>query len=251
MIRSLTLVFVLASATVAMAQTPEKKTLKKAAADEQAQPLQKKEAKVDLSSTRLKASYGIGVSIGKNLKSEGLEVDLETLMEGIRTIFSGEKPALEINEIRMAITAFQQEMQIKLAAKRKIQGEANKKEGAAFLAANGKKAGIITTDSGLQYEVIKSGNGKSPSRSNRVKTHYHGTLLDGTVFDSSVDRDEPISFAVGGVIAGWTEALQLMKVGDKWRLFVPAELAYAERGAGDDIGPHATLVFEVELLGIE
>ncbi|MDP6722423.1 MAG: FKBP-type peptidyl-prolyl cis-trans isomerase, partial [Pirellulaceae bacterium] len=136
-------------------------------------------------------------------------------------------------------------------ARKKVQGEKNKADGKAFLAKNGKKDGVITLASGLQYQVLKKGNGKRPTKADRVKTHYHGTLLDGTVFDSSVERKEPISFGVTGVIAGWTEALQLMQVGDKWRLFVPSDLAYAERGAGADIGPHATLIFEVELLGIE
>ena len=126
-----------------------------------------------------------------------------------------------------------------------------KTSGLLYLAENMKKPGVTVTESGLQYEVLKSGSGAKPSASDKVKTHYHGMLIDGTVFDSSVDRGEPISFNVGGVIQGWTEALQLMSVGDKWRLVIPSELAYGARGAGAKIPPHSTLVFEVELLGIE
>ncbi len=129
--------------------------------------------------------------------------------------------------------------------------EEMKKEGQEFLAENGERDGVISLESGLQYEVINEGTGATPALTDKVRTHYHGTLIDGTVFDSSVERGEPISFPVNGVIAGWTEALQLMKVGSKWRLFVPFDLAYGERGAGQDIGPFATLIFEVELLEIE
>lgn len=127
----------------------------------------------------------------------------------------------------------------------------NQKKGEQFLADNAKKEGVKTTASGLQYQVIKSGTGKTPGKKDTVKVHYHGTLVDGTVFDSSVDRGEPISFPVDGVIPGWTEALQLMKEGDKWKIFIPSNLAYGERGAGDKIGPNSALVFEVELLSVE
>ncbi|MDP6466756.1 MAG: FKBP-type peptidyl-prolyl cis-trans isomerase [Pirellulaceae bacterium] len=233
MIRIFAFGLFLASANLVMAQAPAEK------------------AELDLTTTRLKASYAIGLSIGKSLKADGLEVDITTLAAGLRASLEGKEAKLNATQIREAIGSFQQEMQAKVVARKKVQGEKNKADGKAFLAKNGKKDGVITLASGLQYQVLKKGNGKRPTKADRVKTHYHGTLLDGTVFDSSVERKEPISFGVTGVIAGWTEALQLMQVGDKWRLFVPSDLAYAERGAGADIGPHATLIFEVELLGIE
>lgn len=210
------------------------------------------EAKSDADSTKLattaeQGGYAIGLSIGRQLLGEGLDVDTDALAQGVKDALTKTDPRLTDQQLGAAMRALQQVA----AAKRKALGEKNKAEGVAFLETNKKKRGVVTLESGLQYEVIKSGNGDSPKSTDRVRTHYHGTLLDGTVFDSSVERDEPITFAVGGVIRGWTEALQLMKVGDKWRLYVPAELAYSNRGSGPDIGPHATLIFEVELLGIE
>ena len=139
----------------------------------------------------------------------------------------------------------------KMQAKQAESGEKNLKAGELFLAENGKKEGVKTTASGLQYKVVKSGSGKTPAVTDTVKVHYHGTLIDGTVFDSSVDRGEPVTFPVNGVIPGWTEALQLMKEGDKWQLVIPSKLAYGENGAGGKIGPNAVLQFDVELLGIE
>jgi FKBP-type peptidyl-prolyl cis-trans isomerase FklB len=139
----------------------------------------------------------------------------------------------------------------KMETRQKAAGEKNLKEGEAFLTANAKKEGVKTTASGLQYRVSKSGAGKSPKATDSVKVHYHGTLIDGTVFDSSIERGMPITFAVNGVIAGWTEALQLMKEGDKWTLYIPSKLAYGERGPGGKIGPNSTLIFEVELLSVE
>jgi FKBP-type peptidyl-prolyl cis-trans isomerase FklB len=149
-----------------------------------------------------------------------------------------------------AITAFEGEAATARAERQRIQAENNLKEGREFLAANKEKEGVKTLESGLQYKVIKSGSGKNPTAKDTIRAHYHGTLLDGTVFDSSVEREEPIEINVSGVIKGWTEALQLMKVGDKWQLFIPSELAYGERGAGDTIGPNAVLIFDVELLEI-
>jgi FKBP-type peptidyl-prolyl cis-trans isomerase FklB len=203
-----------------------------------------KKAELDLSTTRLKASYAIGVNIGQSLKGDGLDVDIAALVAGLRASLDGKESKLSAAQAREVITTYQSESRNKLALE-------NQATGKAFLAKNGKKDGVITLASGLQYLVLKSGNGQQPTKNDRVKTHYHGTLIDGTVFDSSVEANEPITFAVTGVIAGWTEALQLMRVGDKWRLFVPSELAYSERGAGADIGPNTTLIFEVELLGIE
>lgn len=196
------------------------------------------------------ASYGIGINIGENLKADGLEINVEALAQGIKDALANAKPRLDQAQIAAALQAFQQEMQAKSAARAKVAGEKNLGEGRAFLAANKTKQGVVTLPSGLQYTVLTPGNGPSPKLTDTVRTHYHGTLIDGTVFDSSVERKEPATFPVGRVIRGWTEALQLMNVGSKWRLFVPSELAYGPQGQGP-IGPHAVLVFDVELLGIE
>jgi len=205
-----------------------------------------------LDSLKDKVSYAIGLSIGKNMKQDNVELDPDLLLRGLKDALSGAKPLLTEAQIQEAMVAFQKEMQAKAAEARKASGEKSKKEGEEFLAANKKAAGVVTLPSGLQYKIIKKGNGKvSPKATDTVVTHYRGTLLDGTEFDSSIKRGEPAEFEVGGVIPGWTEALQLMKVGDKWELYVPAELAYGERGAGRAIGPNATLVFEVELLEIK
>ncbi|MCA9119364.1 MAG: FKBP-type peptidyl-prolyl cis-trans isomerase [Planctomycetaceae bacterium] len=197
------------------------------------------------------ASYGIGMNIGASLKSDGLEINVEALAQGIKDAMENAKPRLDQAQISAALQAFSREMEAKAAARGKLIGETNMREGKAFLAANKAKQGVVTLPSGLQYSVLKQGTGPTPKLTDTVRTHYHGTLLDGTVFDSSVERNEPATFPVGRVIRGWTEALQLMQVGSKWRLFVPSELAYGPQGAGADIGPHAVLVFDVELLGIE
>jgi FKBP-type peptidyl-prolyl cis-trans isomerase len=209
----------------------------------QAQPPQGQPAPPALKTTKDKASYGIGLSIGGNLKRAGLDLDLAILMRGIADVLSGAKPALTPEEAQQSIAALQQEAGTRLADK-------NKQEGAAFLAKNKVADGVKTLPSGLQYKVIKAGDGKvSPKATDTVSTQYTGRLLDGTVFDSS--RGEAVSFGVNQVIAGWTEALQLMKVGDKWQLFIPSELAYGAQGAGGAIGPNATLVFDIELVKIE
>lgn len=211
----------------------------------------KPQAGPELKTTAQQASYGIGLTIGKNLRSEGLEIDVPALAQGIKDALTSAEPRLSQAEISAALTAFQQAMQAQNLDRRKLVGEKNKREGAAFLTANKAKEGVVALPSGLQYQILKEGTGPSPKASDTVRTHYHGTLIDGKVFDSSVERNEPVSFPVGGVIRGWTEALQLMKVGSKWRLFVPSELAYGPQGAGADIGPNAVLIFDVELLGIE
>jgi FKBP-type peptidyl-prolyl cis-trans isomerase FklB len=153
--------------------------------------------------------------------------------------------------MRETMEAFRKDMMEKMQSKQKLAGEKNLKEGDAFLAANAKKDGVKVLPSGLQYKVIKSGTGRTPKSTDTVKTHYHGTLIDGSVFDSSVERGEPATFAVNQVIAGWTEALQLMKEGDKWQLFIPARLAYGESARSAKIGPNSTLIFDIELLSIE
>lgn len=204
-----------------------------------------------LKSQKDKVSYSIGMDIGRNLKDQSIDIDPNLLAKGIQDVISGGKPMLTDEEVQAVMMAFQQEMQTKAAAKAKEAGDKNQKEGSAFLAENKKKKGVVTLPSGLQYKIITTGSGKKPKATDTVTTHYKGTLIDGTEFDSSHKRGQPASFPVSGVIPGWTEALQLMPVGSKWQLFVPPDLAYGPRGAGQAIGPNATLVFEVELLSIQ
>lgn len=181
--------------------------------------------------------------IADNLKKQGLtEVNADELAKGFAEFLEG-KPAVDLNQANRTL---QNHLSKEAAAKYGNQLE----QGAAFLAANSKKEGVVTLPSGLQYKVIKEGNGPKPKATDKVTTHYHGTLIDGTVFDSSVQRNQPATFPVNGVIKGWVEALQLMPTGSKWRLFVPYNLAYGERGAGSTIKPFATLIFDVELLKI-
>jgi FKBP-type peptidyl-prolyl cis-trans isomerase FklB len=196
-------------------------------------------------------SYGLGLNMGRSLKADGVDVDLETFLQGIRDGAQGAKPRYSDHLIQTAMVQFQHVMQAKQERQAASAGEKNAREGQAFLAKNKTKEGVQTTASGLQYEVLRAGNGATPKASDTVKVHYEGRLLDGTVFDSSIKRNQPAVFPVRGVIRGWTEALQLMKVGDKWRLFVPGDLGYGARGAGGAIGPNTVLTFDVELLGIE
>ena len=193
-----------------------------------------------------KASYGIGLNIGASLKQQGLQLDLNALSQGVKDALSGAKRQLSEEEIRAALSALQAEM----ANKGQELAAANKVEGEAYLKANGSKEGVQSLPSGLQYKITKAGAGAKPSATDTVRTHYRGTLIDGTEFDSSYTDGEPVTFPVNGVIPGWTEALQLMPVGSKWQLYVPSNLAYGERGHGP-IPPNATLIFDVELLGIE
>ena len=197
-----------------------------------------------------KVSYIIGLDIGTNLKKQALDINPDVLLKGVKDALSGNKPSLTEQEINSTIAAFQKEMKEKQEEMMKKAGEKNKKEGEVFLAGNKKKEGVVTLPSGLQYKVIKNGNGKKPKLTDTVTTNYKGTLIDGTEFDSSYKRGQPASFQVNGVIAGWTEALQRMEEGAKWQLFVPSQLAYGERGAGP-IGPHATLIFEIELISVQ
>lgn len=189
-------------------------------------------------------SYGLGVSIGENLKKSNFEnLNFDLIAKGMSEFYSN-KPGMTPELANSTIRGY-------MSVVEKKKGEENLKKGQAFLDENKKKDGVKVTASGLQYIVMKEGTGPKPTINDKVTTHYHGTLIDGTVFDSSVDRGQPASFPVSGVIPGWTEALQLMSVGSKWKLFVPANLAYGERGAGQQIGPNTTLVFEVELLSID
>mgnify|MGYP000965619416 CR=1 FL=1 len=191
-----------------------------------------------------KISYALGMNIAQNLAHSGLEeVSIEDFTKGLTAIIKNEEPAMSVQEANELLQQFFSELE-----KKKF--EANIEEGKNFLAENSKKEGVVTLASGLQYEVVTQGEGTTPKATDTVRCHYHGTLIDGTIFDSSVQRGEPAEFPVNGVIQGWVEALQLMKEGDKWRLFVPSNLAYGERGAGGAIGPHTTLIFEVELISI-
>jgi FKBP-type peptidyl-prolyl cis-trans isomerase FklB len=198
-----------------------------------------------------KVSYSLGLNIGNNLKKQAINVNPDLLVRGIKDAYSNTKPLLTEAEVEEVLTAFKKDMAAKQQQEIASMSEKNKKEGAAFLAANKTKEGVKTTASGLQYKVLKQGTGPKPKATDTVKTTYKGSLIDGSVFDSSDQHGGSATFPVNGVIKGWTEALQLMEVGSKWQIFVPAELAYGERGAGDVIGPNATLIFEVELLSIE
>ena len=206
----------------------------------------------ELKDVKQKVSYAIGMDIGNNFKRQDVEIDPKLLAAGIADALAG-KTKLTDEQAKEAIMAFQVEMRAKMEAKQKEAGEKNVKEGEKFLADNAKKEGVKTTASGLQYKVLKAGkpDGKSPKGNDTVKVHYHGTLIDGTVFDSSVQRGEPATFGVGEVIPGWTEVLQLMKEGDKWQVFIPSKLAYGPRGFPPQIAPNSTLIFDVELLSIE
>jgi FKBP-type peptidyl-prolyl cis-trans isomerase FklB len=198
-----------------------------------------------------KVSYIIGTEIGKNLKKQSVDIDPDILTRGIKDAISGGKSLMTEQEIQETMATFQKEMTAKQEELTKKLGEKNKKEGEAFLAENKKKEDVKTLPSGLQYKVIKAGTGKKPKINDTVTTHYRGTLIDGTEFDSSYRRGQPVSFPVAGVIPGWTEALQLMVEGAKWQLFIPPNLAYGERGMGGVIGPNATLIFEIELISIQ
>ena len=198
-----------------------------------------------------KLSYALGLEIGANLKGLPTAIDLPIFLRGLEDSFTGNKPLLTAEQAAEA----REELSGKIREERIRQmqelAEKNRKVGAAFLAENGKKEGVRTTGSGLQYTVLREGDGQTPEASDQVRVHYRGTLIDGTEFDSSHKRGEPATFSVGGVIAGWTEGLQLMTVGSRYRLFIPSELAYGERGSRGKIGPNETLIFEVELLAIE
>ena len=201
---------------------------------------------LDLSNDEAKASYGIGLQMGQQLASVFEGVSLDAALAGVSDAFNGQAPRIPGEEINAAFQVIQERVQA-------AQAEAAKEhagEGEAFLAENAKREEVKVTDTGLQYEVIEEGSGDTPTAESVVRTHYRGTLINGQQFDSSYDRGEPTEFPVGGVIAGWTEALQKMKVGAKWKLSIPYQRAYGERGAGGAIGPYQALVFEIELLDI-
>ncbi len=196
-----------------------------------------------------KISYALGVNIGKNIQSD-YNVNLDVFFQGIKDSLSGTK-MLTDEEIQKSLMAFQQQMRQKQMEALKAKSESNKAVGKSFLESNKDKENIVVLPSGLQYKVIKKGDGVSPKASDSVSCNYRGTTIDGKEFDSSYKRGKPVSFKVGGVIKGWTEALQLMKPGSKWMLYIPSDLAYGDKGAGRNIEPGSTLIFEVELLEIE
>ena len=192
-----------------------------------------------------KVSYALGLSLGQNMASSGVKtIEYDDLVAGMKAIMNKEKPAISFDEAQEVLNTFFAELEAQVAGKAKEAGE-------AFLADNAKREGVIVTPSGLQYEGLTAAEGKKPKATDKVKVHYEGTLIDGTVFDSSYRRGEAISFGLNQVIKGWTEGVQLMSVGAKYKFFIPYNLAYGERGAGAQIPPYAALIFTVELLGIE
>lgn len=196
-------------------------------------------------------SYALGLSMGNNFRSSGInELNVEDFSDGVAAVFYGSQPKMSYDEAKEVIRVFFTELEEKQKAEAAKMADVNKAAGEEFLAKNGARAEVKTLPSGLQYEVITEGNGAQPTAADQVEVHYTGRLIDGTVFDSSVDRGVPATFGVTQVIPGWVEALQLMKAGSKWRLFIPSALAYGPQGAGPVIGPNATLIFDVELLKV-
>ncbi len=200
---------------------------------------------------REQTSYALGINIGRNFKQSFIDVDPDTLLLGLKEGLTSDSTSLLTEaEFETVLTNLEKEVRAKQAVAKKAESEKNKQEGEAFLADNAKQPGVVTTKSGLQYKVLASGKGKTPTATSKVRVHYTGKLVNGKVFDSSVERGQPAEFPVNGVIKGWTEALQLMKTGDKWMLYIPSNLAYGEQGGGGVIPPGAALIFEVELLEV-
>jgi FKBP-type peptidyl-prolyl cis-trans isomerase len=208
-------------------------------------------AKKQLTTFEERSSYAIGQNVGGSLKATNMTIDIAAFVQGVRDTLDGKKPLLTAEETMAVMQEFSQKARDAETAKRAEQSTKNLDEGAAFLETNKARTGVVTTASGLQYEVITQGTGPKPKATDRVSVHYRGTLIDGTEFDSSYTRGQPATFQLDAVIPGWTEALQLMPVGSKYKVFLPSTLAYGERGAGAQIGPNAALIFEVELLSIE
>ena len=205
----------------------------------------------ELKTDKDKASYAIGMNIGQNLKKQSEVIDSSVVERGMKDALAGDKTLMTEDEAKAALVTLQANMRKKQEEQVQLAGEANKKEGEAFLASNKGKDGVVTLPSGLEYKILKEGNGPKPAASDSVVCNYRGTLINGTEFDSSYKRGQPATFPVSGVIKGWTEALQLMPVGSKWQLFVPPDLAYGARGAGGGIAPNSTLIFDVELVSIK
>lgn len=207
--------------------------------------------KAALKTQKQKASYGIGLNIGKNFKEQFPDVDVDAMVRGFKDALAGNKPALDEQELAGVMKTFEQDMMKQRSEKMAAMAEKNQKEGERFLAENKSKPGVVTLPSGLQYKVIKEGTGAKPKPTDTVEVNYRGTLIDGKEFDSSYKRGEPTTFPLNRVIPGWVEGIGLMSVGSKYEFYIPSNLAYGAQGAGADIGPNATLIFEVELLGIK
>ena len=229
-------------------KSPKEKTAVPAGKTDSAGQAEKQKA-VLLKTEMDKVSYAIGVQLGQNFKTHGIEISIELMMRGLKDAMAGKKLALGQDEMQKVMMSFQQRMMAKQRERQKVEAAKNLAVGKAFLAANGTKDGVRVLPSGLQYKVIKKGTGKTPTANDKVKTHYRGTLIDGTEFQNSYKLNQPAEFSVTGVIKGWTEALQLMKEGGKWELYIPANLAYGERGR-QSIPPNSTLIFEIELLEV-
>jgi FKBP-type peptidyl-prolyl cis-trans isomerase len=212
---------------------------------------QDKDTPVQLNSFSEKISYVLGQEIASSFKESPVEIDRDIFIQGMNDSLKGRKSLLDADETNQIKQEFSRQVQQSRQTQMSALSEKNRAAGAAFLAANKNKEGVVTTASGLQYKVLKKGDGPKPQNNDKVTVHYRGTLLDGTEFDSSYKRGKPATFQVNGVIRGWTEALQLMNVGSKYQLFIPSDLAYGTRGAGRKIGPNSALIFDVELLGIE
>ena len=234
------------AATTPKATTTAKPPVKKPATAAAAAPL---------TTRKQKFSYALGMNIGSglgaNLKKQSVDVDPNLVSQGLKDSMAGAKTRLTQEEMQAVLTEVQNEVRKQQQEKAQEASAKNKTEGAAFLAANKSKEGVVTLPSGLQYKILTAGTGPKPTASDSVKCNYKGTLINGTEFDSSYKTGKPVTFPVSGVIKGWTEALQLMPVGSKWQLYIPSSLAYGERGAGAEIGPDSTLIFEVELISIE
>jgi len=206
--------------------------------------------KLDLKDEKVRLSYSVGYQVGGDFKRQGLDINPEMLLKGVHDALTGKEPVMTPQEMRTTLVDLQKTVAAAQNQKNEAQAEKNLAEGKTFLAENRKKEGVKTLPSGLQYKVIKKGSGAMPKATDTVTVHYRGTLLDGTEFDSSYKRGKPATFGVGGVVAGWTEALQLMKEGAKWQLFIPPELGYGQGGASAKIPPNSTLIFEVELISV-
>jgi len=198
-----------------------------------------------------KHSYALGLNLGLGLKQQSIDVDLAQLEQGIKDGLEGSKPLLTDEELKATLRQFQNDLRAKQAEKAKLEAAKNKEEGDAFLEANKTKPGVVVLPSGLQYKILTEGTGPKPAATDTVECNYRGTLINGTEFDSSAKHGGPQTFPVNRVVKGWTEALQLMPVGSKWQLFIPSNMAYGERGAGGEIGPNSTLIFEIELVSIK
>ncbi len=235
----------------ASSQAPTATPKKAPAAKPGQTPARKTATPLTLTTDKDKVSYAIGMNIKTAMKRDGVDVDTAILLRGLQDALAGSKPLLTDQEVQATMTALQGDLRKKQELQQQQLADTNKKEGDAFLAANKTKEGVVALPSGLQYKILQEGTGPKPAATDTVTVNYRGTLLDGTEFDSSYKRGQPTPVAVGRIIKGWTEALQLMPVGSKWQLFIPPDLAYGPRQAGPTIGPNSTLVFEVELLSIQ